>query len=58
MNILLSKLFAGTFNDDNIGHEVINLYRQDNEQDLYHYLYIAPYGSVGSNNNKQYATNR
>lgn len=43
--ILVNQLFAGTYLDEgmNIGHEVINLFRDDNGEN---YIYITPGGSV------------
>ncbi len=43
--ILINKLFAGAYLDEgeNIGHEVINLFRADDGQN---YLYITPSGAV------------
>ena len=46
MSTLLIKNFSGEFNDDNIGHEVINNFKPDNS--IYDYFYIPPYGSLGS----------
>ena len=43
-NILLIKMFAGGFNVDNIGHEIINYYLPD-EGDEYH-IFVPPYGNV------------
>lgn len=43
--ILVNKLFAGSYlnEGENIGHEVINLFRADDDQN---YLYITPGGTV------------
>ncbi len=46
MGTLLIKNFSGEFNDNNIGHEVINNFKPDNS--IYDYFYIPPYGSLGS----------
>ena len=40
--IVLNRLFAGSFLDDNIGHEIVNMYKADNGAN---YLYIQPYGT-------------
>lgn len=40
--IILNRLFSGDYLTDNVGHEVINLYKDDNG---HHYLYVQPYGS-------------
>lgn len=40
--IVLNRLFAGSFLDDHIGHEIVNLYKDDNGEN---YLYIQPYGT-------------
>ena len=43
-NILLIKMFAGGFNVDNIGHEIINYYLPDNS-DEYH-IFVPHNGNV------------
>ena len=45
--ILINQLFAGSYLNEgaNIGHEVINLFKDDNGQN---YLYITPGGKVDS----------
>lgn len=45
--ILINKLFAGSYlnEGENIGHEVINLFRADDDKN---YLYITPSGTVDS----------
>ena len=45
--ILINQLFAGSYLNEgaNIGHEVINLFKDDNGQN---YLYITPSGKVDS----------
>jgi len=40
--IILNRLFAGSFLDDHIGHEIVNLYKDDRGMN---YLYIQPYGT-------------
>lgn len=40
--ILISKMFVGSYNDDNIGHEIINFYQTDNYKDSF--IYNAPHG--------------
>ena len=40
--IVLNRLFAGSFGEDNIGHEIVNMYKADNGAN---YLYIQPYGT-------------
>jgi len=40
--IILNRLFAGSFLDDHIGHEIVNLFKDDN---AVNYLYIQPYGT-------------
>ena len=43
--ILINQLFAGSYLQEgiNIGHEIINLFRDDNDEN---YLFITPYGNV------------
>ncbi|MCH5227746.1 MAG: PD-(D/E)XK nuclease family protein [Muribaculaceae bacterium] len=41
--IIINRMYAGSYLSDNIGHEVINLFRADNNN---FYIYINPYGSV------------
>ena len=44
--ILLNIMYTGTYLDDaNIGHEIINLFKDDNGDN---YIYVLPYGSVGA----------
>ena len=40
--VLLSKMFVGTYNENSIGHEVINFYLPDNCKDSF--LYNPAYG--------------
>lgn len=40
--IVLNRLFAGSFGEDNIGHEIVNMYKADSGAN---YLYIQPYGT-------------
>lgn len=42
--IVLNRLFAGSFLDDHIGHEIVNLYKDDRGDN---YIYIQPYGTYG-----------
>lgn len=52
--ILLIKNFSGSFNDEGIGHEIINSFdRNDNDTD-YYYFYVPPYGSVGKEDESFY----
>jgi len=46
--ILLNRMYVGTFLKDNIGHEVINLFKDDNGSN---YIYVNPYGRLGKNHN-------
>jgi len=43
--IILNRMYAGSYLDEseNIGHEVINLFKDDNGSN---YIYINPYGSI------------
>lgn len=46
--ILLVKMFAGGFNVDNLGHEIINYYLDD-EGERYH-VFVPPYGKAMQKN--------
>lgn len=48
---LINKMFVGSFGDQNITHEVINYYLPDNDDNIY--VYVAPYGFVGTDNNEK-----
>ena len=52
LNYLVVKMFAGEFNDYNIGHEVINMFSHDID-DEWHYLYIPPCGSINQEKAKK-----
>ena len=45
--ILLVKDFSGDYNDNGIGHEIINYYDRNNNKTDYYYFYVPPYGTVG-----------
>lgn len=45
---LLVKNFSGSFNENGIGHEVINLFDANNNKKNYYIFYVPPYGSIGS----------
>ncbi len=40
--IVLNRMFAGGFLDDHIGHEIVNMYKDDHGRN---YVYIQPYGT-------------
>lgn len=40
--IVLNRVFAGGFLDDHIGHEIVNMYKDDRGRN---YVYIQPYGT-------------
>ncbi|MEJ2782581.1 hypothetical protein [Methanobrevibacter smithii] len=48
--IILNRMYAGSYldEDENIGHEVINLFRDDNGSN---YIYINPYGDINAKSN-------
>lgn len=46
--ILLNKMFTGKYTENNIGHEIINLYKCDNGNN---YIYILPYGGIAKEHN-------
>lgn len=41
--IILNRMYVGSYLDDNIGHEVINLLKDDNGDN---YIYVNPHGSI------------
>ena len=43
--IVLNRMFAGEFLDDHIGHEIVNMYKDDLGRN---YVYIQPYGTYQS----------
>ena len=45
---LLVKNFSGSFNENGIGHEVINLFDANNNKKDFYIFYVPPYGSIGS----------
>ena len=45
---LLVKNFSGSFNENGIGHEVINLFAANNNKKKFYIFYVPPYGSIGS----------
>lgn len=52
--ILLNIMFTGTYLDQqNIGHEVINLFKADNGKN---YIYVLPYGNIGKEHNGKIKT--
>ena len=52
--ILLNIMFTGTYLEDkNIGHEVINLLKDDNGDN---YIYVLPYGAMGREHNNKIKT--
>ena len=40
--IVLNRMFTGEFLDDHIGHEIVNMYKDDKGRN---YVYIQPYGT-------------
>lgn len=46
--IILNRMYVGDYLGDNIGHEVINLMKSDND-DNKNYIYINPYGRINEN---------
>lgn len=46
--IILNRMYAGSYLDENIGHEVINLFKDDNGSN---YIYINPYGDINAKSN-------
>ena len=52
MKVLINRMYTGKYLEDNegnnIGHEVINFFKHD--EDNQNYIYIAPYGTFDLNN--------
>lgn len=50
--ILLNVMYAGDYlkEENNVGHEVINMYKSDNGN---HYIYANPYGLIGTKHYKK-----
>lgn len=46
-NTLLVKNFVGSFNESGIGHEIINSFDSNNNNQDYYIFYVPPYGSIG-----------
>lgn len=44
---LLIKNYSGSFNDEGIGHEIINSFDANNNDNDWCIFYVPPYGSVG-----------
>ncbi len=44
---LLIKNFSGSFNENGIGHEIINSFDANNNEGNFYIFYVPPYGSVG-----------
>lgn len=42
--ILVNRMYAGDYLKDNIGHEIINLFKTDGGDN---YIYVNPYGTLG-----------
>lgn len=49
MKVLISKMFAGKFNEDSIGHEVINFFEPENCENSF--IYHPPHGKARMVNN-------
>lgn len=48
-SIVLNVMYNGKYLNENMGHEVINLFKDDND---HNYLYLNPYGNFSSENRK------
>lgn len=48
MKTLIVKNFSGSFNDEYIGHEIINSFDFDGNNSEYYLFYVPPYGSIFS----------
>ena len=47
--IILNKMYVGSYLQNNIGHEVINLFKADNGNN---YIYVNKDGKTSQENNK------
>lgn len=43
--IIINRMYAGGYPDDNIGHEIINTYQTDSGEN---YVYVNPWGAINS----------
>ena len=43
--ILIVKMYVGDFNNENIGHEIINFFKTDDNEE---YIYVPAYGGMGA----------
>ena len=41
--VLIVKMYVGEFNNENIGHEIINFFKTDNNEE---YIYVPAYGGM------------
>ncbi len=41
--ILIVKMYVGDFNNENIGHEIINFFKTDDNEE---YIYVPAYGGM------------
>lgn len=48
--ILFNKMYTGEFTENNIGHEIINLFKTDKGEN---YIYVVPYGGVSRDRNNK-----
>lgn len=44
--ILINIMYTGDYTNKNIGHEIINLYKTDKDEN---YIYVSPYGRIHKN---------
>lgn len=49
-SIVLNVMYNGKYLNENMGHEVINLFKDDNDR---HFLYLSPYGNFSSANKRK-----
>lgn len=52
--IVLNAMYSGKYLNDNLGHEIINLFKSDNQIDIdgqkyQNFIYLNPYGNFNSN---------
>lgn len=52
--ILINKMYTGSYTNSNIGHEVINFFKSDSadgKKEGKSYVYVMPYGGIGKEHN-------
>lgn len=47
IEVLINTVYTGNYTNENIGHEIINMYKTDENEN---YIYISPWGTVAKEN--------